>query len=172
MGTFSGTPCVVVVTASLYGPWSNYQSTEEEQISDEKMDRDCWRQDGSLESYSGRVSNVALAFFSVKISRKWKLYGESGEVWPVYAFSWYFPCHFRLAPSIIHQFTGLWLVTWPEYWPLIGHVTWILASDWSILSSSSCSIYLDWLCQLLVLLTRRVQISVSRNRKLFLHWGI
>ena len=24
---------------------------------------------------------------------------------------------------ILRCFTGLWLVTWPQYWPLIGHIT-------------------------------------------------
>ena len=116
---------IVVVTASLW-PWSNYQSTEQE-ISDEKMDRECWRQDGTLECYSGQAmtSNVAQAFFTLghirwnlqemeTLQRKWR------SLTSVYAFSRYFPCHFQLASPIIHQFPGLWLVTWPEYCPLIG----------------------------------------------------
>ena len=156
---------IVVVTASLW-PWSNYQSTEQE-ISDEKMDRECWRQDGTLECYSGQAmtSNVAQAFFTLghirwnlqemeTLQRKWGKFGQC-----------------TLSQDISHVTSDLLLRSFTNF----------PASDWSRDLNTVLWLVNIELIFLLHLLgsaltiscfTRPVQIPVSRNRKLFLLQGI
>ena len=69
---------------------------------------------------------VILVHFKFSCAGMWPREVSQGELWGV-------PRHAAFSK-------GLWLVnmlvTWPGYWPLIGHyaghVIWILASDWSL----------------------------------------